>query len=89
MSARSVHRLLDSLSDHHHLCARHLVYGSFPRSPQMSDAEDDREQLQALSLSQLFARALSAASDANDLPTNSDVTQVRASSDTHSSYHRS
>jgi hypothetical protein len=55
----------------------------------MSDAEDDREQLQALSLSQLFARALSAASDANDLPTNSDVTQVRASSDTHSSYHRS
>lgn len=42
----------------------------------MSDNDDDREELQALSLSQLFARALSAASDANDLPTNSDVTQV-------------
>ena len=40
--------------------------------------DDDREELQALSLSQLFARALSAASDANDLPTNSDVTQVGA-----------
>lgn len=46
------------------------------RSLQMSDNDDDREELQALSLSQLFARALSAASDANDLPTNSDVTQV-------------